>query len=585
MEMFINHDSVLGGIEKLETIGRQAIAMVTEASQATLNGSFSGVSGLDQLGGGHGGVINGGAGSAITVLQSYAEQVEWLSGALAASYQALTGQNAFVARGMDIADEGGAVGADGVSFPARPRPRFENFSFTPPVVLPALSIEQLAVDFSATRIAECVAASRLWHSLSAETSAIARSLDGVAQELAGSNRGEVIEAAIERISQVARAGDTFAQNSRVMGSSVERLSAIKQDGALKVNFTRMALAGIVDPVQRTAAEQSFLQSFPAMYMPSVVTGIPPIRNLMVMDPAADGGGEVALGMSDVEGKGSKHDAAGHRAPGAALDALTPPQQAGGGGGGDFGTVRAGVDGLAGVDGAGVLQAGDLGTAAASTGAVPSPTTVGTTGAPAFGPGGVSPAGAGPVLGGPVPMGGFGNAGNALTAAAGAGRAPLSLGGGGPVTGTPGGGTALGASRPGRVGGPGASGIAPRPGAGTPSAAPPGALSRTSSGIHAGGPAGVTPGTPAAAGNAAGAGTRSPGGAPAAGTGAASKSVGTPAGRGMTPMMGAPMMGQAQSKSAKVRAVTSAVEEEDNVAALLGERPPVVPGVIGAWARG
>ena len=76
MEMLINHDSILGGVEELAAIGSHALEVALNASQATLNGSFSGVSGLDQLGGGHGGVINGGAGSAITVLQSYAEQVE-----------------------------------------------------------------------------------------------------------------------------------------------------------------------------------------------------------------------------------------------------------------------------------------------------------------------------------------------------------------------------------------------------------------------------------------------------------------------------------------------------------------------------
>lgn len=567
MEMFINHDSILGGVEKLQSIGRQAIAMVTEANQATLNNSFSGVSGLDQLGGGHGGVINGGAGSAITVLQSYAEQVEWLSGALAASYQALTGQNAFVARGMDIADEGGAVGADGVSFPTRPRPRFENFSFMPPMVLPALSIEQLSADFSATRIAECVAASRLWHSLSAETAAIAQSLDAVAQELAGSNRGEVIEAAIDKISQVARAGDTFAQNSRTMGSSVERLSAIKQDGALKVNFTRAALAAIVDPVQRTAAEQSFLQSFPAMYMPSVVTGIPPIRNLMVMDPTADGGGDIALGMNDVEGKGSKHDAAGHRAPGATLDALTSMQHTRGAG--DFATVQAGADGLAGVGGGELLQAGELGTTAASTGTLPAPSTMGATGAPSFGAGGPAAPGQGVGPGGPVPVGGLGSMGAAATTAAGRARGPQTFGGGMPLAGAPGGAGAAGAVRSGRAGG-----ITPGVGAGGGrSAGIPGTAGSAVAGTGAG--AGSALRAPAAAAGAA---------APA-GTGAASRSTGAQPGRGMMPMMGSPMAGQGQSKSARVRTVTSAVEEDVNVAALLGERQPVVPGVIGAWARG
>ncbi|WIM72100.1 hypothetical protein QP028_12180 [Corynebacterium suedekumii] len=85
-------------------------------------------------------------------MKSYSEQVAWLRDALAASYEAITGQNAFVARGMDIADEGGSVGNDSVAFPPRPAPRFENFSFMPPMVLPAVSIDMLSAEFSSTKI-------------------------------------------------------------------------------------------------------------------------------------------------------------------------------------------------------------------------------------------------------------------------------------------------------------------------------------------------------------------------------------------------------------------------------------------------
>ena len=60
------------------------------------------------------------------------------------------------------------------------------------------------------------------------------------------------------------------------------------------------------------------------------------------------------------------------------------------------------------------------------------------------------------------------------------------------------------------------------------------------------------------------------------------------GRGMMPMMGG--AGQPQSGSGnnstqgRAKAVTTAVEREGNQKALLGERRPVVPGVIGAWVR-
>lgn len=43
-------------------------------------------------------------------------------------------------------------------------------------------------------------------------------------------------------------------------------------------------------------------------------------------------------------------------------------------------------------------------------------------------------------------------------------------------------------------------------------------------------------------------------------------------------------GANSGKRGKVQAVTSAVEREGNLKALLGEAPEVVPGVIGAWVR-
>jgi len=588
MELYIDHDSILTGVRKLETIGSNARDVAGEASQNSLNASFSGVSGLDQLGGNHGGVINGGAGSAITVLQSYAEQVSWLSGALAASYEALTGQNAFVARGMDIADEGGAIGQDGVSFPTRPRPRFENFTFTPPVVLPATSMSQLSADFSSTKIQDSVVAARMWHQMSADVTEISAQLQAVASDLGSRNRGDVIEAAIARVSEVARAGETFAMNSQVMGSSVERLSFIKQQGAVTVNLAMAAIAAIPDPVARQAAESSFLASFPASYTPTVATGIPPIRNLMVMDPAPDGGGEIALGGGTVEGTGSKHDATGLRAPGAPLESLTSLQRAIGAG--EFGTVQAGMEGLAGVGGNmpeldALVSGADVGTTAASTGTLTAPPTLGTPGAAgtagtagAAGATGAVPSvpSVGGVIGAPPFRGGPSGTGGGASA-------PLSLPSHGSplIPGTPGnlsqaGTTAAGTgsrvtTAPGAVpGGLGPVGVLPpgRPGGGV------GASARSAFGGAGVGPVGAVRPVP---------------GAPAVGVGggvgAASRSAGTPAGRGMMPMMGAPMAGQQPSKASKVRAVTSAVEEEGNVAAVLGERPAVVPGVIGAWARG
>lgn len=57
---------------------------------------------------------------------------------------------------------------------------------------------------------------------------------------------------------------------------------------------------------------------------------------------------------------------------------------------------------------------------------------------------------------------------------------------------------------------------------------------------------------------------------------------------MMPMMGGagqPHSGAGNnSAQGRAKAVTTAVEREGNQKALLGERRPVVPGVIGAWVR-
>lgn len=570
MEIFIDSSSILGGIEELESISERAKSAVTVARQARLNGSFSGVSGLDQLGGGHGGVINGGPGSAISVVTSYSEQVGWLSDALSASYQALTGQNAFVARGMDIADEGGAVGEDGVSFPNRPSPRFENFSFMPPVVMPALSLDLLANAFSTTKIGESTAAAATWKQLSADVAGIATSLHAVAQDLGGSNSGEVIERAVAKVSEVARAGDTFAANASVMMGSVQRLAVIQQQGAVKVNLVRQGMGAIPDPAQRIAVEQTFLQTFPATFNPSVVTGIPPIQNLMTMDGGVNGGGEVALGMYEIEGDGKKHDATGLRPAKEALNAVSTLQHAAGAG--SFGTVNQGVGQLGAVGDTGQIYADHVGTSAASTmTSGNSLSNISQSGG--FGPG-TPTAGGSPGFGGMVPGGLPGGAAGGLGAGGRAGGALGALGARGLANQGTTAASASGTSMPGQGQafgpmGAGAMGRGGIPRGGIGSAAGAGGAVMTSSGAEA---------TNMGSSGNTGAATRM-GASP----------TGTSSGAGMRgggPMMGAPMGGAGQqSKGSKVKTVTSAVEEDDNVAAILGNQPPVVPGVIGAWVRG
>lgn len=104
------------------------------------------------------------------------------------------------------------------------------------------------------------------------------------------------------------------------------------------------------------------------------------------------------------------------------------------------------------------------------------------------------------------------------------------------------------------------------------------------------PAGMVPGAVGTAGmsGASGGFGTSPTVASRAGVGGASvpNNYATRSHTMLGPMAGAAHGGAGQgTRSKKIKTITSRVEESQNLRALLGERPAVVPGVIGHWARG
>ena len=560
MELRIDHASISQSIEQLGELEQVSRIEGQNASFSSINGSYSSVSGLDQLGGGHGQVINGGTGSAHVVLASYAEQIEWLKNALKASVEALNEQDELFARGMDIADTGGKVGEESVVFPQRPAPRFESFSFVSPRVKAPSSLDELSRDFSGTNSGAVSAAQSSWTTMASTISEVSVSLERIAGDLLETNAGEVFEQASLRITEVAQAGSTFSQNAREMARSVGTLNQIYMGNKMQVLMAALSISLIKEPAERAAAEKSFLASFESSFQSDVQAGVPGIDNLMQINGADGSGGDIALGMANIAGSGESFSTQG----------LVPQGFTGGGGGGagsgmgaapagagSFGTV---TDNLEGMD------VSDLQTTAASIG------------------GGM----ASPTMGGISGLGGGG-------AGMGGGSGAAGMGGGimgGPMMGTTGrNGVAGGAPRISNAG------LSPLMNARTQSASAMGGMppmmGAGGAAAGAGGANGGVTGLSGARGtnakqplsNSSGV-AHSAGGLSSGGVAGGKSQAGMQ--RSMMPMM--PMAGGGagagnQKNTGKVKSVTSAVEEDTNIAALLGDRGPVVPGVIGDWVRG
>src|SRR5699024_5663556 len=94
-------------------IARREIEMISSNVASNLGPQFSSILGLNEAGVIHGRAIKQDPASAQEILKGYSSQVGWANDLLSSQIEALTGQEDSNARGLDIADTGGAVGTLG----------------------------------------------------------------------------------------------------------------------------------------------------------------------------------------------------------------------------------------------------------------------------------------------------------------------------------------------------------------------------------------------------------------------------------------------------------------------------------------
>lgn len=568
-------------VGEIDSIAAQVGQIFSRGNQSTLSAAYSDVSGLDQMGASHGLVMQGGVGSAVQTLQKYAEQVAWLRDGLRATERSLTSQEGLSSHALQIADEGGAVGAELTLFPARPDHSFDDFDFpTPSVSIPS-SLAELSAAFATTDGGAVAASAQSWDSMAKNAAMLAESIRTTAWDIAEINKADSINMAVDKALEVADAADVFAHNAGLMSTSVTYMGQVADAGAFHVSMAELAIAFIEDPAEREKAEREFLESFMGHEFPAAVeSAMPVIRNLMSPEMSGSAGGELQASMGLVDGNGKPGPVARLNAGSQAFESmLANPAQIGPG---SFAEVAKGMNGLGGIGAGAGTPFGSLGTQAQSV-ALPSfggispvgtmsPASLGGVGAGAstspalgsFAPVGLGQSGVGraPGVGAISPVGGL-RASGARSAGAGSqvggftrpdlGGAPTSIAG---LTTTQSGVAGTGGSTGGfGVGGAGVGMV----GAG----ARPSATSKSRSVLAPG---------------------FSTGTATAGGAVSTASSL-QPTTRGFMPMGGMPFAGQQQdNKRGKVKTVTSQVEEEGNMSALLGDLPPVVPGPIGAWVR-
>ncbi|MFS0001576.1 MULTISPECIES: hypothetical protein [Corynebacterium] len=584
--MRISIENMMSTQFQISKLSRQMQQIAAKAT-SPIDGSFSSVNGVGDVGAIHQRVIATDPGSASNSLRSFNEQIQWLAKTLMAEAHGFESQDAVNSRGLDIADAGGSVAGEAMPVMNQPDPGYSPFGFVMPVVNVGPDLLGLAMDLLNTKIWSVSETNSRWKSLADEVTAIVDGLNEAASSLESENDSEATARAAQKIRSVAESGNHFIANAEVMSQKLFGFQANLMASQPKAMSLAMSAMAIPDPAARKAAEQAGLAFMQNALQTQVVAAMPFQHALMTTMPPS-GGGDVSSQFGGVNGNGQRFDTNTVAWPRRIAEAIASGKL----GPGSFGIVDGQVEGLEGLGmtdseiqkfNQDLLNGGRA--SLAQLGAPISAADLATSGANAStsvgAPTGHTMAGLGGVGALPQSTGANQHINPATLAAnSGAGLTPANSHVGVPaMIGAPAsksygsGKHALGLSNTGALNQGNGAGV-------------PGAFS-TGSGAGGGALAGSA-GTAGARGGSLSTGSIGNGSHMGGGTnttltaargGAAARGT---MGRGMMPMMAG--MGRGGGEDRRIKSVTSKVESDPNRRDLLGEPPAALPGVIGAWAR-
>ncbi|QPK79055.1 hypothetical protein G7Y31_11255 [Corynebacterium lizhenjunii] len=552
-----------------------------------MSSALSSIGGVSAAGAIHGRFLQGDPASAQETLRKLTSQLDWIAGQLSNQATAFAWQDSLAAKTLDMLHVGiKASDFQEVRFVDQPPADYQTLDFVPPVVMLAgLDISQVAAEINAIDLASVVASSSRWNDLHIAATEAVTQLQSIAGVLASNNSGEAVDRAVETLNTVATTGTDFAANALLMQAHTSLLNSLGIMAKLHAATAEAVIRAIPDLAAQKVAERAAIASLQGHLQFMVDASLPKIGNLASPEMAA-GGGLAKAGMNAVAGSDGRYGTDSLAIPKAMAEAAMAGQL----GPGSFEIVDGLLHPVAGMgaDDAGVEEfvrglgrdvAGMFGNSVLPANVGESLT--GPTSATLSGPGHGAGAGAG-VLGG-APIGGGVNGG--LVKLGAVGTTPSGAGAGAGVLG----GSGWGGAMPGLVAG----NTSGRHAAGRTGGVPVAGGGAFGGGSGAGG-IGATGGLGGAVGGGIGGGGVpgvGGGGIPGAGSGGAGIARGgvAPAGaaaqggRSMMPVMGAGGAGGSNNRG-RVKAVTTKIEQDANKRALIGDLPPAIPGVIGAWVR-
>ena len=298
MNLSISAMSLSHGVLRLKNVVDLTHSLIDTASNNTLCGSYSGMSELSELGATHGCVLYGSVGSAITVAQSLAEQVDWGRHTLDLTRQSFLGQDCVFGKALASCDVQHLVEQIRATYAPTPTPCFADFSFPIPIPTIPVSLDDVIARLTSTNHEQAHQALTSWTTMSSISHQASAELNSVANDLVKENSGDAICAAHKTLTAMAATAEAFSLTSAGMAGTVGYFAAIALAFLPGLMTARTLLLAIPEPAERESIEAAILVKFRALFGQALMGAVPAIRNLtQVLSVVGDGLVQLAGGSN------------------------------------------------------------------------------------------------------------------------------------------------------------------------------------------------------------------------------------------------------------------------------------------------
>lgn len=267
--------------------------------------SYTGLSGLSDLAQLHSAALT----SAHGAQEQLGERVTWLAQALGASIEALSGQNLLNAHGLDLDSLPGPN--QSVVFPPKPAIHPAHTAFhTPTCSGGGGTIAGIRILIATSRRELAQQASEHWTRIQQQCAEAASQLDKAAQELAGSNHGDVITQACESLAETIQIAQHLSDNAGAMSAWSRKLNDALDEADAVLSGYEEDIAKIAAQegtggdnaaaaaAATQAAENEAVDKFYTVDLPAILADVTPPKGDML--GVIDGLGQARSGANNLE---------------------------------------------------------------------------------------------------------------------------------------------------------------------------------------------------------------------------------------------------------------------------------------------